>query len=192
MAKPSLWVERYIGGIISGGRVLDVACGAGRHIGLAREFGYPVVGVDRDVAAAAMEFGGDPGVDLVAFDLENGRAFPFAPGSFSGVVVTNYLWRPILPDIVAAVAGAGVLVYETFRIGNERFGKPSCADFLLRPNELLEAIAGRLHVVAYEEAELEQPARLVARVCAVGRDHPWVAAPPRMDRCHSTDRGLLR
>lgn len=189
MAEASLWVERYIGGIRSGGRVLDVACGSGRHIALSRSLGYDTVGIDRDLGAARAAFGADAGVRLVQRDLEDGSPFPFEPGSFDGVVVTNYLWRPILADIVAAVAPGGLLLYETFRVGNERFGKPSRPDFLLRPGELLAAVAGSLHVVAYEEVTFTDRPRVVQRVCAIGRDHPWVSEPPQMDESRKSDRG---
>lgn len=177
MLSPSLWVERYIGGVPDGGNVLDVACGGGRHLGLARRLGFDATGVDQDIAAAQVRFADDPHVRLMAADLEAGRPFPFPPGAFHGVIVTNYLWRPILPDIVAAVAPAGLLIYETFRQGNERLGKPSRPDFLLRPGELLEAVAGRLSVLAYEEVTLRAPMRVVERICAAAVGHPWIDMP---------------
>lgn len=179
MLDASPWISRFIGGINPGGRTLDVACGAGRHIVLARRCGLTVTGIDRDIAAARTAFAGDPGVMLVASDLEDGSPFPVAAGSFEGVVVTNYLWRPILPDIVAAVAPGGVLIYETFRLGNERFGRPSNPNFLLRPGELLAAVAPALHVVAYEEATLSTR-RCVARICAVAPGHRWIDLPPTL------------
>ena len=180
MSGPSQWVERFIGGIPAGGRVLDVACGGGRHIALARRHGLGVTGVDRDVGPARAAFAGDAEVALVQHDLEDGRAFPFAAGSLDGVIVTNYLWRPILPAIVGTVAPGGVLIYETFRIGNARFGKPSNPAFLLRPGELLEAVAGRLHVVGYENVALGAHDRVVQRLCAVAPGHPWIDIPPRL------------
>ncbi len=115
---------------------------------------------------------------LVEHDLEDRGSFPFAPASFDGVIVTNYLWRPILSDIVAAVAPHGVLIYETFRVGNERLGRPTDPAFLLRPGELLEAVAGRLNVVAFEEALRTGPDRAVQRICAVGSLHHWNDMPP--------------
>jgi hypothetical protein len=139
--------------------------------------GLQVTGVDKDVVAARTAFGVRAGVTLVEADLEDGRPFPFADGGFDGVIVTNYLWRPILAGIVSAVARDGVLIYETFRAGNERFGKPSNPDFLLRPGELLDAVSGRLAVVAFEEVTLRRPDRAVQRICAVGPDHGWVKSP---------------
>jgi SAM-dependent methyltransferase len=186
MPRPSLWVERYLSGVAEGGLVLDLACGRGRHIALARELDLEVVGIDRDIAVASARFAVDPLVRLVAADLENGGALPFQPGTFAGVVVTNYLWRPILPDIVAAVAPGGLLIYETFRQGNERLGKPSRADFLLRPGELLDAVAGRLSVLAYEEVTLRGPMRVVERVCAAAPGHPWIDMPFQLDEERAT------
>lgn len=179
MHKPSPWIERHLGGVRPGGKVLDVACGAGRHMRIALDHGFEVTGVDRDTsAAAAAGLATEPRVSLVTADLEGGRPWLFPPGSFDGVIVTNYLWRPILPAIVATVAADGVLLYETFRVGNERHGRPSRREFLLEPGELLDAVAGRLIPVTYEDMTLADPPRCVQRLCAVGRDHPWITAPP--------------
>ena len=170
----SPWVRRFIVGVQSGGTLLDVACGGGRHIALGLAHGLDVVGVDRDISAAA-RFTRDPRVELVAADLESGGPVPFAGRRFSAVVVTNYLWRPILPDIVAAVAEDGLLIYETFADGQAAIGRPSNPDFLLRPGELLDAVAPRLTPIAYEHVRLDDPARVVERICAVGRAHGWIA-----------------
>lgn len=189
MAEPSLWVERYIGGVTARGRVLDVACGRGRHIALARRLGYAVTGVDRDVAAARQSFGSARDLSLIERDLEDGSAFPFEAQSFDGVIVTNYLWRPILGDIVAAVSPTGLLLCETFRAGNERYGRPSRPDFLLRPGELLGAVADKLTVIAYEDVTLLEPARVVQRICAVGALHPWIDQPPEVGESLARDGG---
>lgn len=178
LPPPSPWVERFLPGIAAGGRVLDVACGGGRHIAACLARGLAVTAVDRDLSAARERFGGDARIAFHETDLEDGQPFPFDPGTFDGVVVTNYLWRPILPGIVAAVAPGGVLIYETFRAGNERYGRPANPEFLLRPGELLSTVAGRLHVIACEEARLDGPVRLVQRICAVGPHHAWVNEPP--------------
>lgn len=98
---------------------------------------------------------------------------PFAAHTFGLVVVTNYLWRPILPDIVAAVARDGLLVYETFAAGHERYGRPDNPDFLLRPGELIDAVSRRLTPLAYEHVKLAEPDRIVQRICAAGPLHPW-------------------
>lgn len=158
----SSWVERWAHLVPPGGSVLDVACGWGRHTRFFAQRGCRVTAVDRDAEA----LGALAGIgETVHADIENGP-WPFAGRTFDGVVVTNYLWRALLPAIVAAVAPDGVLIYETFAAGNEAFGKPSRPDFLLQPGELLRACEG-LHVVAYEHGRLEAPARIVQRIAAV-------------------------
>jgi SAM-dependent methyltransferase len=146
----------------AGGAVLDVACGGGRHMRWFADRGHPTTGVDRsDDAVQAASLHGR----VLQADIEAGP-WPFAGQQFDGVVVTHYLWRPRLPDIVAAVAPGGVLLYETFAAGNESVGKPSRADFLLQPGELLAACA-ELRVVAYEDGFLASPDRFVQRIAAM-------------------------
>lgn len=152
--------------------MLDVACGSGRNLRLGWSLGLSVVGVDRDLSRAA-DLRGEDRIELIEADLETGAPVPFAGRTFGLVVVTNYLWRPILPDIVAAVARDGLLVYETFAVGHERYGRPGNPDFLLRPGELIEAVSGRLTPLAYEHVTLAAPARIVQRICAAGPLHPW-------------------
>jgi SAM-dependent methyltransferase len=181
----SAWVERFLSGIRPGGRVLDVACGGGRHLRRALRAGFHVTGVDRDLGGVA-DLSGAEGVDLVEMDLESGTASPlrdrFGAGAFDGVIVTNYLWRQILPDIVALARADGMLVYETFALGNERVGqgKPSNPDFLLKPGELLEAIRLQLVAIAYEHVTLGDPDRVVQRIAAVGARHSWLEQPPNL------------
>ena len=160
----SPWVERFADLVPADAPVLDVAAGGGRHSRFFAARKHPVTAVDRDTAALQ----GVSGIEAVAADLENGNPWPLGSRRFGGVIVTNYLHRPILPAIIAAVAPGGVLLYETFAVGNERFGRPTNPDFLLRPGELLEAVWGRLRVIAYEDIETTQPKRaLVQRIAAV-------------------------
>ena len=162
---PSAWVARFAGCVPAGGTVLDLACGGGRHTALFLDRGHPVVALDRDVSGLADL--DRAGLEAVEADLEDGGPFPLAGRRFAGVVATNYLYRPILPDLVAAVAPGGVLIYETFARGNERFGKPSNPDFLLAPGELLEAVRGHLRVRAYEDLVVREPRpAAVQRICA--------------------------
>ncbi len=158
----SAWVARWAHLVPAQGAVLDVACGAGRHMRFFSEANHAVTGVD--IADTAIKSAATWGAVIQA-DLE-GAAWPLPGQQFAAVVVTNYLWRPLLPHIVASVAPGGVLLYETFAQGHERFGRPSRADFLLRPGELLQACAG-LHIAAYEHGFLPQPDRLVQRIAAI-------------------------
>lgn len=147
--------------------MLDLAAGGGRHTRFLVGQGHPVLAIDRDVTGLA-DLQANPAVTILAGDLEDGRPWPLGDRRFAGVVVTNYLHRPLLPAIVAAVAPGGCLIYETFAAGNERFGKPSNPDFLLRPAELLEAARGRLTVLAYENLEVVEPRpAVIQRIAAI-------------------------
>lgn len=165
LMAPSAWVVEQVT-VEAGAEVLDVACGQGRHARFLAAAGATVTAVDRDPLAAAA-LAGTPGITFVLADLER-DAWPFAGRRFALVVITNYLHRPLFPDLLGAVAPGGRLVYETFAVGNERFGRPSNPDFLLRPGELLTVIAGRLEVVAYEERDVDLPRpAMIQRICAV-------------------------
>ncbi len=167
--SPSAWVQRWSHLVPVGGSVLDLACGQGRHMRWFAQRGHAVTGVDRSADAIAAVAGLGRAIEA---DIENGP-WPLDGERFDAVVVTNYLWRPLLPRIVASVAIGGVLIYETFAVGNETVGKPSRPDFLLRAGELLGVATG-LHVVAFEDGFCTAPERFVQRVAAV-RKH---ATPP--------------
>jgi SAM-dependent methyltransferase len=155
-------VQRWSQLVPAGASVLDVACGSGRHVRWFAQRGCRVTGVDRDVALLEplRELG-----EMVVADIENGP-WPFAGRRFDAVVVTNYLWRPLLPTLVDSADD--VLIYETFAQGQETVGRPSNPDFLLRPGELLSAVAG-LRVIAYEDGFLDTPPRFVQRIAAQRR-----------------------
>jgi SAM-dependent methyltransferase len=163
---PSPWIRRWAHLVPAKGTVLDVACGGGRHARWFAARGYRVVGVDRDAGALATLQGI---AETVEADIENGP-WPFPGRSFDAVVVTNYLWRPLFAEILAAVAPGGLLLHETFAQGNETVGKPSRRDFLLAPGELLRAY-GELRVIGYEDGFLHEPDRFVQRIAAV-RERP--------------------
>ncbi|HSA90507.1 MAG TPA: class I SAM-dependent methyltransferase [Burkholderiales bacterium] len=146
--------------LVARGPVLDVASGAGRHARLFAARGLEVIAVDREAHAI-------PGVRFVRADLEDGSPWPFAGQRFGGIVVTNYLHRPLLGHLAAALDEGGALIYETFMLGNERFGKPSNPNFLLRPGELLQAF-GALTVVAFEQGMAENA--VVQRICVIRGD----------------------
>lgn len=163
----SSWVRRFLPLVKPGGEVLDLACGQGRHSRLLADRGYRVTAVDSNAEALASVAAMAPGIVTCVADLESGP-WPCQGRRFDGIVVTNYLFRPLLPILCASLEEAGMLIYETFMIGNERFGKPSNPAFLLRPHELLEAVGGQLTVVAFEQGQtgLPRPA-MVQRLCAI-------------------------
>jgi SAM-dependent methyltransferase len=161
----SSWVRRFAPLVPSGATVLDIACGSGRHSRLFLDRSARVTCIDRDLSRVADLAGR---AELIAADLETGQPFALAGRGFAAVIVTNYLWRPLMPALVAAVASGGLLLYETFAVGNERYGKPSNPAHLLRPGELLDVVKGELEIVAYETgiAPTKHGSAAVQRICA--------------------------
>jgi len=149
---PSPWIARWASLIEPGRPVLDIAAGEGRHTALLAARGHPVTAIDKDVTALAERFADASGtVRIIQADLEDDSPWPLAGETFAGIVVTNYLHRPLFAALLAALGPGGVLLYETFMTGHERYGKPSRPDFLLGDGELLDvARTGGLSVVAYE------------------------------------------
>src|ERR1700676_1763120 len=180
----SAWVRRFVSLIRPGGRVLDLAAGTGRHTRLLVDMGFAVTAVDRDIARLRPLAGAK--CNIRAIDLEAGLETG-APDSarellgtlYDAVVVTNYLHRPLFAPIAAALARGGVLIYETFALGNERFGRPRNPDFLLRPGELIEAFAA-LTIVAVEQGEVSQPRPAVVQPIAALAG-PLGRLPPALD-----------
>ena len=145
--------------------MLDVACGSGRHARYFAGRGHPVEAVDRSDGSLA-SLSGVPGVSIRSADLEGGL-WPYAGRRFAGIVVVHYLHRPLFPILLDALAPGGVLIYETFAVGNERYGRPSNPAFLLKHGELLDAVRGRLRVIAYEDLEITDPRpAVIQRICA--------------------------
>lgn len=171
---PSPWLKRWAPLIAPGASVLDLAAGGGRHSRYLRELGHPVTALDRDIAGLA----GESDFETIAADLEAG-AWPLAERRFGAIVVVNYLHRELFPLLIAALAPGGVLIYETFARGNERFGRPRNPDFLLAPSELLDRLRGHLAIVAFEQGEVVAPLpAVVQRICAV--NNPADAAARRI------------
>ena len=163
---PSEWVRRFAPLVPAGARVLDLACGAGRHTRFLADRGCRVVAIDREP-----RLGGDllsrPAVDVRRADLEQ-DVWPLGDERFDAIIVTNYLHRPLFPCILAALAHGGLLLYETFALGNAAFGKPSNPAFLLAPRELLDAFGPELRVVAFEDGYVASPRpAMVQRIAAV-------------------------
>lgn len=156
---PSPWVTRWAP-LIPKGTVLDLASGSGRHARFLASLGYSVTAVDRE--AQELE-----SVRFIQADLEDGSPWPLPGERFQGIVVANYLYRPLLPLLNDSLAAGGVLIYETFMLGNERYGKPSNPAFLLRPGELWQSFGG-LHLIAFEQGRVAQPKpAMIQRLCAV-------------------------
>lgn len=192
-STPSTWVRRWSHLVPAGASVLDVACGGGRHLRWFASRGSRVSGVDRDDGAfEALRADLGDTVELCRADIEAGP-WPCPGRRFDAVVVVDYLWRPLLPVVCASVADGGVLIYETFAVGQERIGRPANPDFLLRPGELLAAAAAAgLRTVAYQDGFLPgPPPRCVQRIVAareaagVPARHPLVAADPAAGAAHA-------
>ena len=160
---PSPWVVQWAGLIAPGAAVLDVAAGGGRHSRFLAGRGHKVTAVDRDISAIAA----DPDIESIQADLEDGSPWPLAGRRFGAIVVTNYLHRPLFPRLIDSLEAGGVLLYETFMEGNERFGRPTNPDFLLKEGELLDVVRGRFAVTAYEARLISEPKMaMVQRIAA--------------------------
>lgn len=158
--SPSPWVVRWAP-LVTRGPVLDVASGAGRHARWFAERGLQVIAVDREDQVLP------PAIQFVKANLEDGSPWPFPGRRFGGIVVANYLHRPLLPQLAASLDEGGVLIYETFMLGNESYGRPSNPDFLLQPGELLHAF-NSLTVVAFEQGTVERPKKAaIQRICVI-------------------------
>ena len=163
---PSPWITRHTGLIAAAGHVLDLACGGGRHTRYLRDRGLRVMAIDIDTSGIA-DLVDDPQVEIVEMDLEQPGTAPLAGWQFDAVVVTDYLFRPLLVPLVDCLEPGGVFLYETFALGNERFGRPRNPDFLLRRGELLALAEDRLTVIAYEHRAIPPPTpKIVQRLCA--------------------------
>ncbi len=159
---PAPWIVQWAGLVAPQAAVLDLAAGRGRHAIFFAERGHKVTAVDRDVSRLPDH----PNIERLEADLEDGSPWPLPDRRFGGVVVTNYLHRPLMPQLLEAVAPGGVLLYQTFMEGNERFGKPSRPEHLLRDGELLELVRGRFSVTAYEARLISDPMAMVQRIAA--------------------------
>ncbi len=161
----SAWVRRWAGLIPPGGGVLDLACGGGRHAVYLAGLEHEVVAVDRDLSLAAV-VRNTPGITWRQADLE-ADVWPFPDDTFRGIVVTNYLHRPLFDPLLASLEPGGVLIYETFSLGQAKYGRPRSPAHLLLPGELLEIARGKLSVLAFEDVEESDRRRCVQRLCAV-------------------------
>lgn len=163
---PSAWVLRFLHLIPAGGRVLDLACGKGRHTRLLADRGHPVTAVDIDVSGLD-GLRNNPHIEIRQLDMETG-AWPFSGEQFAAVLVCNYLHRPHFAWLADTLLPDGILLMETFALGNEAYGRPRNPEHLLAPGELLAAFSPRLQVVAYEQGlELLPRPAVRQRICAL-------------------------
>jgi len=160
--SPSSWIKRF--SHLVNGTVLDLACGGGRHGRLFLDLGHSVEFADQDVEGLGDLLNNDKAL-ITEIDLEDGRDWPFEKMAYDGIVVTNYLYRPHLSQMLESLKQGGVLLYETFALGNEQFGRPRNPDFLLKPGELLELVDGKLQVIAFEHGIDGE--KVMQRICAV-------------------------
>lgn len=177
MASP--WVKRWVDSIAPGSRVLDVACGEGRHARLFAGRGCAVTAVDRD-PAFAQALAGEPNIDFIDADFEAG-VWPLGDHRFDVIVVTNYLHRPLFSALDAALAPGGLLIYETFAAGNAAFGRPSNPDFLLQPRELFDVFGAALRVLAFEDGFIALPKPAMVQRITARKSEPHAILPA--ERC---------
>lgn len=160
---PSSWIAAWAGLVPPGAAILDLAAGNGRHTAFFAARGHRVTALDRDVSNLVPS----DTIEVIAADLEDGSPWPLAGRRFGAIVVTNYLHRPLFPTLFETLLPGGILLYETFMEGNERFGKPSRPEFLLKDGELLDLVRGRFSVTAYEARMISQPKMaMVQRIAA--------------------------
>lgn len=171
----SPWVVRWLALAAPGSSVLDVACGAGRHSRLAAGQGHRVVALDKDAdALAGLE--SLSGVRILKADIETGE-WPLTGEPFDVVIVTNYLHRPLFEVLLQSLSETGLLIYETFARGNERFGRPSSPAFLLEPGELYDRVRLTLRVLGYEDVFVQMPRpAMMQRICACGPHFQWLTS----------------
>ena len=148
------WINQYLSQIPAAGLVLDVASGCGRHAELALQHGYRVIALDRDISGITRR---GANLECLQFDLEAG-SWPFPPALFDGMLVCNYLYRPLMSHLGTALKPGGVLLYTTFMQGNQAYGRPSNPDYLLRPNELQESFKQGFTEIAFEQGFTNNPA----------------------------------
>ena len=166
MQDCSAWIQRFADLVPVGGNILDLASGGGRHSRFFLDRGHPVTAIDHDVSGLDI-LASRKNLEIIQYDLEDGSPWPLASRQFAAVVVVNYLHRALLTQLVASVASGGLLLYDTFAMGNEALGRPSNPDFLLRPGELADCVRDELTIVDYFHGSMETPKPAIKQqICA--------------------------
>ncbi len=166
MAQISEWVKRFYSQIPKNGLILDLAGGSGRHTRFLAQKGFKLILLDNQIAKAK-HLQNVENIELMEYNVEGGSSLPFLTSSFKGIVVTNYLYRPIFPQLICLLDDGGVLIYETFAVGHEKYGRPTNPDFLLKSGELISRISPQMRIIAYEERLITWPAKAyVQRIAA--------------------------
>lgn len=163
---PDPWISEHAGAIRPGVNVLDLACGSGRHGRFFLKKSCRVFFLDRDVQGVN-DLSSEANAEVIEYDLENGNPWPFPDRQFDAIVVTNYLYRPLMPHIIEALAPGGILLYKTFEVGNERYGRPTNPDFLLCKNELREVFGEALDVIDCRQQLERHPTRITQAIYAI-------------------------
>lgn len=187
MVEPSKWFAKHQPLIAKDGSVLDVAAGGGRHARYFAERGHHVTAVDRNIAPLT-ELQDSHGCVVVEADLEDGSPWPFEDQTFDAILVCNYLHRPLFDELIRCLSADGVLLYETFALGNEVYNRPRNPDHLLKSGELLGQVEGRLQVVSYMHGIIQgdECPGVKQMICAVNNLDPsdredGEPAPCRLD-----------
>ena len=160
------WIEQNMALVPAAGLLLDLACGRGRHTEFALQQGISVLAVDRDISSISAQ---SPRLETLSYDLEAG-SWPFPANFFDGILVCNYLHRPLMPYLRSSLRAGGVLIYTTFMEGNEAYGKPSNPDYLLRENELRETFGLGFTELRFAQGPVNNPATAVRQSICVRKD----------------------
>ncbi len=163
-AQPESWVLKF-SSQIPPGPILDLACGKGRHGRYFLARGHSVTFLDRDISGV-VDLLSHPKTQLMEYDLENNSPWPFLKNQFSGIIIINYLYRPLLPNLLTALKPGGLLIYKTFAAGNEQFGRPRSPEFLLQENELLDTFSQHFEIIDFTQGKESNPNRVTQAICA--------------------------
>ena len=169
---PSSWIMQQAERWPNGSKILDFASGYGRHsMALSSSFPgrFEILATDYNHAALRELAAQFPNVKTLHTDLENTNIWPFADHDFDVVLVTNYLFRPRLPELFRLIRNEGFLAYETFADGNGTYGRPSNPNFLLNDGELPACLPNDFEILDYFHGKIDQPRPAIIQRLAAKR-----------------------